>query len=175
MRVIGSIGRSGERFRGHEAFKTAALGVQLTPVVESKIDDRKAGRRQFLPQPFTRFDVAGRDQHGCEFVETGIVPDDQKRVRGRGGFLDDAKDCMSGRVIKPINRGSLGRRAECGGRKFPGLLSARGGRRHNLVGNECVGGQVGADPGGVLAPALHQFAGTVFHARFGAFGLGVTK
>ena len=130
--------------------------------------------RQFLPQPFTRFDVAGRDQHGREFVETGIVPDDQKRA-WPGRFLDDAKDCMWGSVIKPINRGSLGGRAECGSRKFPGLLSARRGRRHDLVRNERVGGQVGADPGGVLAPALHQFAGTVFHARFGAFGLGVTK
>jgi len=82
---------------------------------------------------------------------------------------------MCRRVIKPINRSNLERRAECGSRKFPGLLGARGGRRHDLVGNEGVGGQVGADPGGVLAPALHQFAGTVFHARFGAFGLGVTK
>jgi len=34
---------------------------------------------------------------------------------------------------------------------------------------------IGADLGGILAAALDQRAGEVRHARFGAFGLAVTK
>ena len=84
MGLLSQFAAAAKRFRGDEAFKATALGMQLAPVVEGEIDDNEAGCRQFFPQPLTGLHVAGRDQHHRELVEAGIVPDNQKRVRGRG-------------------------------------------------------------------------------------------
>lgn len=92
-----------------------------------------------------------------------------------GGFFDDAKDVMWRCVIKLVHQvcglGTL----EGGGCEFPGFLRSRRRGGQHVVGYQSVGGHIGADLRGILSSALDQPARTVFHARFGAFCLGVTN
>ena len=126
-------------------------------------------------QPLTGLHIARRDEHHRELVEAGIVPDNEKRVRGRADLLYDRQNRLSGCVVKPLDRGRRRRRTERGGSGFPGFQSARGGRRDHTVGDEGMGSHISADFCGVFPSTIHQFTGAVFYPRFGAFGLGVTK
>ncbi len=69
-------------------------GCSLRPFVEGKIDDEEAGSRQFLAHLLTRFDVAGCDEHNCEFVQPGVMADDEQGMCARRGLLDDVEDFM---------------------------------------------------------------------------------
>ena len=92
MGLLPQTRRRAQRFRCDEAFEPTALGMQLAPVVEGEIDDNEAGCRQLFPQPLSSLHVAGRDQHHREIVKARIVPNNQKRMRGRCDFLYDSED-----------------------------------------------------------------------------------
>ena len=103
------------------------------------------------------------------------MPHNEKRVRGRTDLLYDSQNRLSGCVIEPLDRGGRRGTAERAGDGFPGFQSARRGRRDHAVGDKGMGSHISADFCGVLPSAIHQFSRAVFHPRFGAFSLGVTK
>ena len=91
-------------------------------------------------------------------------------------LLDDSQDRLCGCVVEPLDRGRRRRRTESRQQADFQVSRVRAeGDVMTLVGDEGMGGHISADFCGVFPSTLHQFTGTVFHSRFGAFGLGVTK
>ena len=149
--------------------------MQLSPVVEREIDDGQSASGHFLPQAFTRFDIARGDEQQRDRVQAGIVAQDKEAVGGGRRSLDNAKDVVGRCVVKLFYRSGGRGRLEGGSGKFPRFLRALGRGCHHAVGNQRVGGHIGTDSRGILLSPFHQPACTVFRARFGTFGLGVTK
>jgi len=56
--AVSSISGRLDQARTDETLQPARIGAQPRPVVEGKIDDDEAGRRQFFVDAFARFDVA---------------------------------------------------------------------------------------------------------------------
>jgi hypothetical protein len=173
--VCSSIGRGTQRFRGYEALEPTGLRVQFGPFVEGEIDDEKAGRRQFLAHLFTRFDVAGRDEHKGEFVQPGIMADNEQGVRIRRCLFDEVEDFMGRGAIQPLDGRSGRRRLECGSSELPGFPGPGRRRRHDPIRSKSMCRHISADAGRILAAAFDQLAASVFRAWFGAFGLGMAK
>ncbi len=55
--------------------------MDATPFVDREIDHGKSGGREFLSQAFTQFHIAGSYQQLGRFLQTGVVTDDEQRVR----------------------------------------------------------------------------------------------
>jgi hypothetical protein len=69
-----SIGCLRDQARSDEAIEPSCTWTQARPVVEGKIDDDEAGRRQFFVDALACLFVPGRDQCHREVVQAGLCP-----------------------------------------------------------------------------------------------------
>ena len=80
MRSIASIGSDFEHARNQEVFEPSRAWMKLLPTVDGEIDHGEPGGRKFFPQPLAIVRRARRDQQRCQFLQAGVMTDNQKRM-----------------------------------------------------------------------------------------------
>src|SRR5690348_9557694 len=60
-----------------EALQAAGMGMQLRPVLDSKVDHQQPAGRKLLTQAFAVVEVARGDEEGRRFLQAGIMAENE--------------------------------------------------------------------------------------------------